>query len=303
MTAALKVPVEALRELAEANGVCIRPVVHEVRDTETGRVRLVPTRCGATLASKCGPCAQRNRVLRMQQCREGWHLTEEPTTDDHDPAEPTDEPSPTERRVRSTRRRQDAPDLPTIPIERRTIGTAFTAPSGRTYRPSMFATFTLPSYGRVRADGTPVDPRSYDYRRAALDALHFPKLVDRLWQNLRRTVGYQVQYFSAVEPQRRLAPHLHAAVRGAIPRETFRQVIAATYHQVWWPPHLTPIFTGADLPVWGDERGFVHPRERATAPHLVCGVGRARRRPGRRAHARPPVRQTGGPARNHRDRG
>jgi hypothetical protein len=33
---------------------------------------------------------------------------------------------------------------------------------------------------------TPVDPGSYDYRCAALDALHFPKLVDRFFQNLRR---------------------------------------------------------------------------------------------------------------------
>ena len=71
MTGALPVPTEALRDLALANRVCIRPVVHEVTDTETGRTRLVPTPCGATLASKCPPCAQRNRLLRMQQCREG----------------------------------------------------------------------------------------------------------------------------------------------------------------------------------------------------------------------------------------
>ena len=128
--------------------------------------------------------------------------------------------------MRSTRHRQDTPDLPRVPVEHRTVGKAFRAPSGRVYRPSMFVTFTLSSYGRVRSDGTPVDPSSYDYRRAALDALHFSKVVDRLWQNLRRATGYQVQYFSVVEAQRRLAPHLHAAIRGAIPRETFRQVVA-----------------------------------------------------------------------------
>ena len=88
----------------------------------------------------------------------------------------------------------------------------------------MFLTLTLPSYGTVH-DGVPVDPDRYDYRRAALDALHFPKLVDRFWQNLRRCAGYKVQYFAAVEPQHRLAPHLHAAVRGAIPRATIRQVV------------------------------------------------------------------------------
>ena len=87
----------------------------------------------------------------------------------------------------------------------------------------------MPGYGRVTSEGVPVDPASYDYRRAALDALHFPKLIDRFWQNLRRATGYKVQYFAVVEPQRRLAPHLHAAVRGAIPREVIRQVVAATY--------------------------------------------------------------------------
>jgi hypothetical protein len=35
--------------------------------------------CGARLASKCKPCANRNRKLRQRQIREGWHLTEEPT--------------------------------------------------------------------------------------------------------------------------------------------------------------------------------------------------------------------------------
>ncbi len=43
----------------------------------------------------------------------------------------------------------------------------------------MFLTLTLGSYGPVTASGSPAHPGSYDYRRAALDALHFPKLVDR----------------------------------------------------------------------------------------------------------------------------
>jgi hypothetical protein len=63
----------------------------------------------------------------------------------------------------------------------------------------------------------------------------FSRTVDRWWQNLRRCAGYKVQYFATVEPQRRLAPHLHAALRGAIPRDVLRQVTAATYCAVWWP--------------------------------------------------------------------
>jgi len=183
----------------------------------------------------------------MQQCREGWHLDTEPehAPDDDDQADEVDgqavDDDETDRRVRSTRRRQDAPELPRVPMADRTIGRVFTAPDGRTYRPSMFLTLTLPSYGKVTAEGVPVDPVSYDYRRAALDALHFPKLVDRFWQNLRRCAGYQVQYFATVEPQRRLAPHVHAAMRGTIPRRIVRQVRAATYHQVWWPAHDRPV--------------------------------------------------------------
>ena len=65
--------------------------------------------------------------------------------------------------------------------------------------------------------------------------MHFAALFDRLIQNLRRYLGYDVQYFAAIEPQRRLAPHVHIAFRGAISRADLRQVIAATYHQVWWP--------------------------------------------------------------------
>ncbi len=99
--------------------------------------------------------------------------------------------------------------------EDRTVGKVFPAPDGREYRPSMFLTLTLPSYGKILSGfGGAGRSRSYDYRRAALDALHFPKLVDRFWQNLSRCAGYKVQYFAAVEPQSGLAPHLHAALRG-----------------------------------------------------------------------------------------
>src|SRR5690606_25223819 len=102
-------------------------------------------------------------------------------------------------------------------------------------------------------------PDSYEYRRAALDAMPFPKLVDRFWQNLRRAVGWKVQYFAALEPQRRLAPHLHAAIRGAIPRALLRQVIAGTYHQVWWPSFDEPVYV-EELPVWDVQAGgYVDP--------------------------------------------
>lgn len=165
------------------------------------------------------------------------------------------------RRVRSTRRRQDAPDLPRLPVAARTVGRTYTAPDGKVYRPSLFVTLTLPSYGRVRSDdGTPVDPDTYDYRRAAWDAVHFPRLLDRFWQNLRRACGWNVQYAGSVEPQRRLAPHAHFAVRGTIPRSLIKRVAAATYHQVWWPRVDTLRYTLDRPPVWSEQTGgFVDP--------------------------------------------
>src|SRR4029079_14688160 len=115
MGLALTMSAESLRDVALDQGVCIRPVMHEVYDTITGATQLIPTPCGATRDSKCPPCADKNRRLRMQQCREGWHLTEEParegpSTDTHE--EPDEEPDEevVSRRGRSTRRRQDVPD-------------------------------------------------------------------------------------------------------------------------------------------------------------------------------------------------
>jgi hypothetical protein len=159
------------------------------------------------------------------------------------------------RRHRSTRRRQDAPDLPRRKIAPTTVGKTYTAPDGTTFRPSMFLTLTCPSYGRVQDDGTPADPDGYDYTRAARDALHFAALFDRFVQNLRRFAGYDVQYFAVVEPQRRLAPHVHIAIRGTISRADLRQVLAATYHQVWWPPAPEVKYGDGELPLWHESSG------------------------------------------------
>ncbi|MCX4097302.1 replication initiator [Nocardia sp. alder85J] len=172
------------------------------------------------------------------------------------------------RAVKSTRRRQDAPDLPRKKVSKDTTGRTY---AGR-YQPSMFATFTLGSYGRCHStgavnrkgepcgDGSPVDPDSYDYRQAARDAIFFPQLFDRTIQNWRRATGRDVQYFAAIEPQRRGAPHVHLAVRGTDPHELIGQILAATYHQVWWPHFDHEVYTGDRMPEW-DHRagGFVDP--------------------------------------------
>jgi hypothetical protein len=262
--------------------------------------------CGATLASICPPCAERAKSLRVSQCREGWHLEDEPDSGPPAPDEMQEywlilraeaqarrdrahaqgedvtgldeligeldteitkagirgsvttstsagrDAEAKARRSRSTRRRHDAPDLPRRKVQPRTTGKVFTASDGKRYRPSMFVTLTCDSYGKVRDDGTPVDPSTYDYQRAARDALHFAALFDRFIKNLRRVLGYDVQYFGAVEPQKRLAPHIHIAIRGAVPRPLLRQVLAATYHQVWWPSTDVIVYDGDQLPVWDE---------------------------------------------------
>ncbi len=250
---------DSIRKIAEASGGCLRPVQLRRTDTATGETVSVMVPCGATLASICPPCAARAKALRAAQCREGWHLEDEP---DLTPAAPdgmqelwltlraeaqlcrntaaaagqdttgydeligeldteitragirgqvTTSHSGSDgkrraRRSRSTWRRQDAAPLPARKIAPRTTGRVYTAPDGKRYRPSMFLTLTCGGYGKVNDDGTPADPDSYHYTRAARDAIHFAALSDRFIQNLRRVLGYEAQYFGGVEPQRRLAP-------------------------------------------------------------------------------------------------
>ncbi|WP_337832518.1 replication initiator [Pseudonocardia sp. TMWB2A] len=304
---------EVATQLAEDHGVCTRPLAMRRIDQSSGRVDVVPVPCGSTREDQCGPCAEKARRLRMVQCREGWHLEDEPIAKPADPSAAQKELmtvradlhaayadarakgdeeeceeiretvaevdqelralgvrgrlaplDPTPQTVRrSTRRRQDAPNLPRRPVEDRTLGRVF----GGKYRPSTFLTLTLDSYGRVDKHGAALDPDSYDYRRAARDAIHFPKLLDRFWQNTRRCVGWDVQYFGTVEPQKRGAPHFHAAIRGTIPRSELRAITAATYHQVWWPAHDEIVYSGDRLPRWDNHhKAFVDPETREPLP-------------------------------------
>ncbi|MET7398853.1 replication initiator [Dactylosporangium sp. NPDC005572] len=249
-----------------------RPATEEHRALISLRAHLEYFRDQAVRESKwdqVGEVDDATREVEEAIAAEGLRGTVAPSHDK--PVEP--------KRQRSTKRRQDAPALPRQKVQPRTVGRVYTAPDGSEYRPSMWLTVTLDSYGPVRPDGSPVDPTTYDYRRAAWDAITFPRLLDRFWQNLRRCVGWNVQYAGCVEPQRRLAPHAHFAIRGTIPRTVLREVAAATYHQVWWPtvgePGRAPLWdqegeawcdgeTGRPLPTWdqaldaiGDEPAHV----------------------------------------------
>jgi hypothetical protein len=69
---------DSIRKIAESVGGCLRPVELRRTDTVTGATVPVMVPCGATLASICLPCAERAKALRATQCREGWHLEDEP---------------------------------------------------------------------------------------------------------------------------------------------------------------------------------------------------------------------------------
>jgi hypothetical protein len=254
------------------------PATDEQRALVVRRAHLEFDRAAAEQGAQWERVAELDAAIdevERQIAAEGMRGSIAPPREPVDPVDDEDETGG--RRVRSTRRRQDVPDLPRQKVDARTVGRTYTAPDGTVHQPSMWLTLTLDSYGpihgprtapngrpipcackRIHAaddplNGAPVNPAGYDYRRAAWDAIHFPRLLDRYWQNLRRCAGWNVQYAGCVEPQKRLAPHAHFAIRGTIARTTLERVAAATYHQVWWPAVDEPVYGLDRLPVWDYE--------------------------------------------------
>jgi len=74
-----------VKDVAVDHGACIRPVQLRRTDIGTGQVEQVLIPCGHTLASVCPSCAERARALRAAQCREGWHLEDEPVSEPDEP--------------------------------------------------------------------------------------------------------------------------------------------------------------------------------------------------------------------------
>ena len=76
---------EVVKDLAVEHGACIRPIQLRRTNLDTGEQDTVLVPCGHTLAHVCPSCAERARTLRAAQCREGWHLEDEPAIEP-DPA-------------------------------------------------------------------------------------------------------------------------------------------------------------------------------------------------------------------------
>ncbi|MEP7370041.1 MAG: replication initiator, partial [Dermatophilaceae bacterium] len=58
-------------QLAQDQGVCVRPLARRLVDRVSGEASTVVLPCGSTRESRCPTCARRARVLRMHQCAEG----------------------------------------------------------------------------------------------------------------------------------------------------------------------------------------------------------------------------------------
>jgi hypothetical protein len=83
----LPLSTEVAQAIAEQHGVCIRPLAMRRIDITTGQVEVVAVPCGSTREDQCRPCADKARRLRMAQCRQGWHLDEEPVIKRATPSE------------------------------------------------------------------------------------------------------------------------------------------------------------------------------------------------------------------------
>ena len=112
------------------------------------------------------------------------------------------------------------------------------------------------------------------------DVLH--QLFDRWVQNLRRCAGFVVQYFGAIEPQRRLAPHIHLAIRGAIPRHVSGRSPTPLTCSCGGPPSTSPS-TSTPSPVWDPDAHYRDPDTGDALPTWEEALDDLDARPGRRS--------------------
>ena len=84
-------------------------------------------------------------------------------------------------------------------------------------------------------------------------------------------------------------------MRGTIARAELRRVLAATYHQVWWPDTSTVKFDGDELPVWDEATGnYLDPATGEVLPTWDQALDASLGRPAPpRGPVRRPVRRPG----------
>jgi hypothetical protein len=70
-------------------------------------------------------------------------------------------------------------------------------------------------------------------------------------------------------------------MRGTVARAELRRVLAATYHQVWWPDASAVKYDGDELPIWDEGIGTYLPRSGYRGSPADLGPGARRHRAGR----------------------
>ena len=230
---------------------------------------VVPIPCGSTREAVCPACARKARIIRIQQCTEGWHLTDEP-----------DRPTPGQqrrrrrrgpgrrpgrgrvgwKRVRSTRRRQNLPDLPSCMMVDRTVGQVFTAPVGQAVpavdvphlHPALLRRRSWPpGRRRIRHSMTTGGPR---WTRCTS-----PSCAAGSGPTCAAAPATTCSTSPSSKPNAGWPRICTPPSAGAIPRAIFRQVVEATDYALWWPPFDQAVYVDR-LPVWtGPEHGYADP--------------------------------------------
>ena len=199
---------------------------------------------------------------------------------------------------RSTRSAgSDMPDLPRVAMEDRTIG--------RTFRPVMAGSTgrrcSSPSPCRrtgrsgtgCRSTPTPTTTGGPRWMRCCS-----PGWSTGSGTTCARSPGSRCSTSPPSRPQLRMAAHLHAAIRGAIPRRIIKDTVAAVYYSAWWPP-IDQVRLRRPGPALGRHR-LRRPGHRGGVADLGGGAGPGPGRPGRGADACGPVRHADRHRRDHR---
>ena len=103
---------------------------------------------------------------------------------------------------------------------------------------------------------TPASARSHPDGLSIFDPIHLG--TDPLGQPVTLQLAYRNLLLGGLPGAGKSAGMAnvlgHAALRGSIPRTLMRQVLAGTYHQLWWPAHDVPVYVEpGELPVWVED--------------------------------------------------
>ncbi len=144
------------------------------------------------------------------------------------------------------------------------VGRTFTTPDGKTYRPSMFLTLDPAQLRQSHQHRGRVEPGQLRLPPWPLGCAAFSEAAGPVLGEpapLRRLQGAVLLHprtATTPRPARpRSDPRFHPAA-GCL-----KQVIAATYVQLWWPGSTRPVY---DSPCWADRVTSIRPADTSSRP-------------------------------------